>query len=158
MKKIDKVVLRETGYIAVWTLIFSLLMQAVFLVIGKYDIRVLFGNLLSAFIAVSNFFIMGISLTKALEKDEKEAKQTMKVSSTLRNLFMFVLLVVGIVFDSAFNIVAVILPLFFPRVAITIRPFIDKNYRNSVTAAGEEAPAENGSAAEEDISEESKGE
>jgi hypothetical protein len=32
--KIDKVVLQETSYIAVWTLILSAVMQAVFLIMG----------------------------------------------------------------------------------------------------------------------------
>ena len=156
MKKIDKVVLRETLYIAVWTFIFSLLMQAVFLIIGKYDINVLFGNLLGALVAILNFFIMGVSLTRALEKDEKEAKQTMKTSSVLRNFFMFVFLVIGILF---FNIVAVILPIFFPRIAIALRPIFDKNYaKSNGNASGEPKTNESDSSDEKEEPKESKGE
>lgn len=156
MKKIDKVVLRESLYIAVWTFIFSLLMQAVFLIIGKYDINVLFGNLLGALVAILNFFIMGVSLTRALEKDEKEAKQTMKTSSVLRNFFMFVFLVIGILF---FNIVAVILPIFFPRIAIALRPLFDKNYAKSDgNASSEPKTNESDSSDEKEEPKESKGE
>lgn len=156
MKKIDKVVLRESLYIAVWTFIFSLLMQAVFLIIGKYDINVLFGNLLGALVAILNFFIMGVSLTRALEKDEKEAKQTMKTSSVLRNFFMFVFLVIGILF---FNIVAVILPIFFPRIAIALRPLFDKNYAKSNGNASDEPKTnESDSSDEKEEPKESKGE
>jgi len=54
MKKVDKTVLNETKYIALWVFLFSILMQAVFLVIGKWDYAVLFGNLLSATFAVIN--------------------------------------------------------------------------------------------------------
>ena len=46
-KKIDPTVLKETGYIAAWVLVFSALTQAIFLMIGKWDITVLLGNLLS---------------------------------------------------------------------------------------------------------------
>ncbi len=156
MKKIDKVVLRETLYIAIWTFIFSLLMQAVFLIIGKYDINVLFGNLLGALVAVLNFFIMGVSLTQALEKDEKEAKQTMKTSSVLRNFFMFVFLVIGILF---FNVVSVILPMFFPRIAIALRPLFDKNYAKSDDdASGEQEINESSPSDKKETQEESKGE
>ncbi len=45
--KIDAIVRRETIYIAVWVGILSLLMEAVFLIIGKWDYTVLLGNLLS---------------------------------------------------------------------------------------------------------------
>lgn len=45
--KIDATVRRETIYIAVWVGILSLLMEAVFLIIGKWDYTVLLGNLLS---------------------------------------------------------------------------------------------------------------
>ena len=51
MKKINKVIWLETFYIAAWTLIFSMLMQAVFLVID-WDYTVLLGNLLGAFAGV----------------------------------------------------------------------------------------------------------
>ena len=48
MKKIDPVVRKETAFMAAWTLIFSAILQAVFLVIGKWNYTVLLGNLLSA--------------------------------------------------------------------------------------------------------------
>ena len=43
MKKIEPVVYKETANIALWTLILSAIMQAVFLVIGKWDYTVLLG-------------------------------------------------------------------------------------------------------------------
>ena len=46
MKKIDRTVLTETGYIALSVLILSALMQAVFLAVGAWDGAVLLGNLL----------------------------------------------------------------------------------------------------------------
>ena len=58
--KIDKTVIKETKYIASFVIIFSVLMQAVFLIIGKWDYTVLIGNLWGIIIAVGNFFVMGL--------------------------------------------------------------------------------------------------
>ena len=41
MKKLDATVRQETKYIAVWVLLFSAVMEAVFLIIGKWDYTVL---------------------------------------------------------------------------------------------------------------------
>ena len=87
MNTIDPIVLKETKYILLWELILSILMQAVFLVIGEWDYTVLLGNILSASAAVLNFFLMGVSIQKALEKDENDAKKTIKLSQSYRFLF-----------------------------------------------------------------------
>ena len=125
MKKIDPIVLKETKYIAVWVLIFSALMQAVFLVIGKWNYTVLLGNVLSGTAIVLNFLFMGITVQKALQKDEKEAKTAMKLSQTYRTLFLLAVAIVGAVVP-VFSLWAVIIPLLFPRIAIAIRPLLDK--------------------------------
>ncbi len=122
MKKIDEIVLKETKYILLWELILSVLMQAVFLVIGKWDYTVLLGNILSASAAVLNFFLMGISIQKALEKDENDAKKTIKLSQSYRFLFLIVVLVTGAAIPC-FNIWAVVVPILFPRIAIAFRPY-----------------------------------
>lgn len=125
MKKIDSTVLRETTYIAVWVLIFSILLQAVFLVIGKWDYTVLLGNLLSGAFCVLNFLLMGITVQNALGKDEKDAKTAIKVSQLYRNLLLLIVAVIGVVLP-VFNVWAVIVPLFFPRIAIALRPLFNK--------------------------------
>lgn len=123
MIKVDKVILRETAYIAVWVLIFSALLQSVFLMFGLWDPTVLFGNLYSGVAVVLNFFLMGFSIQKALAKDEKEVKNYMKATGTLRLLFLFLVAIVGALLPQIFNIWAVLVPLFFPRVAIAFRPY-----------------------------------
>lgn len=124
MNRIDETVKKETAYIAVWVLIFSVLTQAVFLIIGKWDYTVLLGNLLSGSAAVLNFFLMGISLQKALGKEEKDAQNTMKLSRTYRNLFLLVVTVLGVTLPW-FNLWTVLIPLLFPRIAIVFRPLFD---------------------------------
>lgn len=125
MKKIDSTVLKETAYIALFTLIFSVLMQAVFLIIGKWNYTILLGNLLGATAAVCNFFLMGLSVQSALDKEEKDTKSTMKLSQTLRMLLLFIVAVVGHV-APCFNLLAVVIPYIFPRIAIAMRPIFDK--------------------------------
>ncbi len=120
MKKIDATVLKETGYIAVVTLILSVLMQSVFLVVGKWDVTVLLGNLLGGVAAIGNFFLMGLTVQSALGLEVKEAKNRMKLSQMLRTLLLFGIAVVGYVV-SVFNLLAVIIPYLFPRIAVALR-------------------------------------
>ena len=61
----DPAVRKETGYIAVWVVSLSLIMEAVFLLIRKWDLSVLFGNLGGAVIAIGNFFLMALIATRA---------------------------------------------------------------------------------------------
>lgn len=130
MSKIDKVVLKETKYIAVWVILLSVLMEAVFLIVGAWSYKVLLGNIFSGAISAANFLLMGITVQKAVEKDEKEAKTAMKLSQSLRTLMLFVALVLGLTLPC-FNPVAAVIPLFFPRIAIALRPIWDKNINNT---------------------------
>ena len=125
MKKIDAVVLQETKYIAFWVLILSLLMQAVVLLAGVWDYAVLLGNLLGALLGVLNFFLLGLSLQKALTKNENDAKTVMKLSQTYRTLLLLVIVAFGVLL-SVFNTWSLVIALFFPRIAIAIRPFVRK--------------------------------
>ena len=126
MKKIDRTVIKETVYIAAWMLVFSMLTQAVFLVLSRWSYTVLLGNLLGGGAAVLNFFLMGLSVQKALEKEEeKDAKQVLRLSRTLRMLFLFVVAVIGVTVPC-FHYVAALIPLLFPRIAIAFRPLFDK--------------------------------
>ena len=126
--KIDKVVIKETKYIATFGVILSVLMQAVFLIIGKWHYSVLLGNLWGAAISVLNFFVMGLYVQKAVSQEEKEARQTVRASQSLRMFGIFVLAIVGlIIFKQTLARVAIVVPLIFPRIAIMIRPLINKN-------------------------------
>jgi hypothetical protein len=129
VNKIDKTVLKETGYIAIWVVIFSVIMEAVFLIINQWDYTVLLGNLLSITAAILNFLLMGITVQKAVVKEEKDAKSTMKMSQNLRILGLFVVAVIGAALPC-FNTYAVLIPLLFPRIAVGIRMFFNKKSDN----------------------------
>lgn len=140
LKKIDKTVIKETRYIGAWILIFSALMQSVFLVIGKWDYSVLLGNLLSAGVGTLNFFLLGLTVMKALKSDDdKYRKNLMKMSQALRMFLMFIVAVLGALpMIPCFNIWATLIPIFFPRIAIMVRPFFLK------VKGYDTAPAEEG--------------
>lgn len=129
MTKIDKTVIRETRYIAGVTIILSVIMEAVFLIIGMWSYKVLLGNILGAAVAVVNFLLMGITVQKAVQKDEKDAATLMKLSQTLRNMMLLIAAVLAIVLPFI-NPLAAIIPLFFPRIAITLIPLRDRNKNN----------------------------
>ncbi len=123
MIKADKTVIRETKFIAVIVLLLSVIMQAVFLIIRRWDLSVLFGNLISAIAMIGNFFFMGITVQKALTKDEEDARKLMKSSQSLRNFGVFVFVCLGVIF---FNPIAAVVPVVFPRIAIALRPMFNK--------------------------------
>ena len=127
MIKPDKTVMKETGFMAVFSLIASVLMQAVFLIIGKWDLSVLLGNLIGCAVSILNFFLMGISVQHSCDKNEKDAAGFMRASQILRMFMLFAVAILGAVLDC-FNIVTTLIPLFFPRVAVFFRQsFIKKN-------------------------------
>ncbi len=123
MVKPNPTVVKETKYIAAWIGIFSLIMQAVFLLIGRWNLTILLGNLWGSSVMILNFFLMGLSIQKAVGQEESEAKKIIKTSQTLRTFFLFVMLVIGVVIPW-FSTLAVIIPLIFPRIAVALRPFI----------------------------------
>ena len=122
----DPAVKKETGYITVWVLLLSLLMEAVFLIIRQWDLSVLFGNLGGAVLAVGNFFLLAYTVSRAVDKGKpEEAAQRVKATTTLRLIGVGALsaLLIG-VFKT--NVFATLIPLLFPRVAIAFRPILDR--------------------------------
>lgn len=122
--KIDGTVKKETYFVALCTFGLSCLMQAVFLLLDKWSLAVLWGNLFSAALAVLNFLLLGITVQKALNDDPENAQKRMKASQSYRMLALTALLA-GAAFLGAeygtFNIVALIVPQFFVRVALIVR-------------------------------------
>ena len=119
-KKVDPIVLKETKFIAMVVLVLSLLEQAVFLCIGRWNPAVLLGNLYGAVIAAGNFFLMGLTVQHCLTLEPDEAKKRMKLSQQGRLLMLLVLCMIGAAL-SCFDTIALLIPQFFPRVGVTIR-------------------------------------
>ena len=125
MKKIASVVYKETFYIALVCSLLSVLMEAVFLILDFWSLDVLFGNVFGLMVVVLNFFLMALSVQKAVEKDEKGAKDTLRLSQSGRFLMLIVCAVVAYSLDFI-NVIAFIIPYLFPRIAIALRPVLVK--------------------------------
>lgn len=126
MKKIDPVVIKETLFIAAFTVLFSVIMELVFVLIKSWDISVLVGNILGAFTAVFNFFLMCLTVQKAVGMGQEEAAKRVRLSQMGRLFLMGAIAIIGGIFHDVFNIFAVLIPLLFPRIAIFFRPLFNK--------------------------------
>jgi len=131
--KIDATVKKETLYVCVGTAVFSALMNGVFLLIGQWNIGVLYSNLLVGGAMLLNFFALGMTVQKAVSfDDEGRAKMFMKMSQSVRFIAMIGVLAVGVMFSdirnsSPFTFWALLPPLFFNRMTIMIRGLTIKN-------------------------------
>ena len=126
-RNMDAEVAKSTRYIALVVLLCSLLMQAVFLLIGQWDYTVLLGNLLGAATAILNFFIMAQTVAKALAQgDGDNARKKTQFSRTMRMLMMALICVIGAV-APCFNLYAVAIPLVFPSIGAYLSGVLMKN-------------------------------
>ena len=127
----DPAVRKQTGYIAVWVAVLSLIMEAVFLVLKQWDLSVLFGNLGGAAAAIGNFFLMALIATRAVDRAVKngkpeEAAARVKATTMIRLLGCVLLCVLFIaVFKT--NVYATLIPMLFPRIGIVFWPKFNKN-------------------------------
>lgn len=126
MGRIDPTVRRETMYIAGWTVVLCVVMVAVFAAAGTFDWTVAAGALLGGATAVGNFLLMGLTIQGALGLEEKDARTRLRGSQNLRLLMQLAVAVLGAVLPC-FNLWAVLIPLFFPRIAVTARPLFFKD-------------------------------
>ena len=125
LNKVDPTVRKETGFIAGFVLVGSLAMEAVYLLLGAWTLPVLLGNLLGGLTAVLNFFLMGLTVQSAVDKPQDEARTAMKASQALRSVMLLAVLAAGAA-APCFHLIAAIVPLFFPRIAIALRPLWER--------------------------------
>lgn len=122
--KASETVRKNTLRIALGSAVLSLLEQAVFLVIGKWDITVLCGNTLIACAGVLNFYLLGKTLDKAMTRDEKDSATMVRGSQSLRLLMMAGFLALGALLPDVFNLWSLLPPIFFNRITIFVYTFI----------------------------------
>lgn len=127
--KIDPIVKKETGLMAVGCLACTAVLAVVFVVLGKFDLTVALGCLIGYVLAVGNFFVMSCALTKAIATgDEVTAKLKMKQSYVTRSVVMLVVMAAAIIVEWV-HWVPVVAAVFYPRIIIFIRG-IAQNIRN----------------------------
>ena len=130
MKRIDPIILKETGFIALVSLILSVFMQSVFLIVDywvPWVYSVILGNLVGYIAAVGNFLLMALTVQKAVGQEPKDASNRMRLSPMLKMLLLFVNALVAYLIDTkvgCFNIIALVIPFFFPRIAVIVRQLV----------------------------------
>ena len=121
MNKIDPTVRRETGFIALFVLAGSMLMQGVCIVAGWWSLQVMLGNLLGGVTAVGNFLLMGLTVQKALGQEKKAAAVTVRASQGGRLMLQGLVLILAAVLPGVFNIYTTAIPLLLPRIGVMLR-------------------------------------
>jgi len=135
MSRIDPVVRKETGYIALWVAVAILPVQVVFWLLGRWDYTVLLGSLLGSATAVGNFLLMCLMVQKAVTQTQKQAKNTVQLSQGLRLMMQGLILVLAAAVPI-FNIWTAAIPLLIPRVAVSVR-----EWRNAKLNPSPDRPA-----------------
>ncbi len=136
--KLDPEIKKDVGFMAVGCGVCSVIVAAVFAVIGKFDMSVLIGTVVGYILAFGNFVSMTYGVIKALETgDENAAKLKMKSSYTVRTIIMLAVMGASIVLDFI-HWVPVIVSVFYPRVIITARNV----WRGITHKGGDEAVSE----------------
>ncbi len=124
-----KLVLKETAVIAVGQVICVAAMLGIFALVKRFDSAVLLGGILGGLIAILNFFFMAIGAMVAADKAEaqnvKGGQNTIRTSFMLRTVAMFAIIFV-LVKAGVCNAFALVLPLVFTRLIITVAEFFRK--------------------------------
>ena len=113
--------------------VLCVVMNIVFLAIGKFDYTVVLGTLLGLFCAGMNFVFLALSLSKSLEKGAR-ASGYMGVWYLIRLAFISAVVVFAIKSPYT-NYVATVIPLVFPRIVITFLQGI-MQYKNKSAKIG----------------------
>lgn len=129
-KNVQPAVKLETKKVAVSTTVGTILMWFIVYVLHMvmpekvpFDYTVILGGVVGGFVAVLNFFLMGLAVQKvAAAKDEDTARMHMKASYTQRMMMQMLWVVLAIVVPC-FWFVTGIIPLLFPSLGIKLRAF-----------------------------------
>ena len=103
--------------------VYFAVMLVIFFAAG-FDYTLLVGAVYGNIVCVGNFLALGKTAQSSLKRGSAKSAQTyMNTMYCLRYLGLFLLLTIGAPF---INLVAAVIPLFFPRIAITARAIIKK--------------------------------
>ena len=132
--KIDKTVQKETVCVVIGELIMTALMIAVYLIIGKFELDVLISAFIGASISILNFFVLGLTVQKAVNmEDENNRKNLMKISQSMRFLLIAVLIIVFCAVCKL-PLIPMVIPLFFTRITFFVRQIIiNKNEKKKIS-------------------------
>ena len=127
--KTQSAAVKETVKIVIGELIVLVLMAAVFFLVGRFDLTVVWGGLLGAAANILYFVFICIGVNSAVNETEpKRQKQSLTISYYVRLLILGVIIAVGLKFDC-FNNIAVIVPVLMTRPILTVAEIIGKGVK-----------------------------
>lgn len=91
-----------------------------------FDIALIVGAIYGIALCVLNFLLLGKTAQKAVRMDAKSARNYMNTMYCLRYLGLFAALTAA-AFIPFMSLICAVVPLFFPKVAITARAIIQRN-------------------------------
>lgn len=128
--KLTPVVADTLKKIAASNFVLLLIENLVFFLLGFWKTDVLYGSLLGYGVSVLNFYLMGISVQKAMDKEPKQAQAYMQ--STYNGRFGIETIACVIAFIvPIFNGIAAVIPLIFTRISILIIQSREKSRKKS---------------------------
>lgn len=107
-------------YLSVNGVYFVLLLVLFFA--GDFNYPLLLGGLWGNLVCVANFWLMGRTAEKAVRRNAKSAQNYMNTMYCLRYLGLFLAMTIAGVLPFL-NLIAAAVPLFFPKIIITIKGF-----------------------------------
>lgn len=123
--KITPAVTENLKKIAVLNLALVAVENLVFFIAGYWTLQVLVGSLYGYGISILSFTLLGISVQKAMDKEQKQAQMYMQSTYTGRMVLTAVLIVIVMVTNFA-NWFSAVIPLTFTRISIMLINFKKK--------------------------------
>ena len=124
-----KIVFQETAVVTVGEVVGVAAMLAVFALLGSFDRSVLLGGIVGGIMAILNFFFMAVGASLAADKaeaqDVKGGKSLLQTSMLLRYTVLFIVLF-ACAKSGLFNAIALVIPLIFVRITISVAEFFRK--------------------------------
>lgn len=122
-------VLRETAVVALGECIGVAILVGLFALAGHFSMRVVWSALLGGVLSVLNFLFMGVAVSNAADKaeagDPAGGQKSIQLSFLIRILLLGGILVAAGL-SKLFNPLALVLPLIFVRLTLTIAEFFRK--------------------------------
>ena len=142
--RVQETVKQETVQIAVQSSIATIVMWICIFVLHRFlpekvafDYRVILSGLLGTAVAVTNFFLMGVTVQGVLSvENQEEAYQKMRLSYRNRTMLQLVWIILAVVLPC-FQPVAGILPLLFPGAFLRIKGILDYRKGKNLEQGGE---------------------
>lgn len=123
--KLEPEVKKDIAVIGAGCLVCTLITAAVFLIIGRFSLAVFLGLVVGFVLSFGNFLLMAVGMVRALANgDETEAKTKMRSSYTLRMIIMLAVIAVAVVVE-AIDWIPVVAAVFYPRIVIMIKGWVD---------------------------------